>query len=234
MRAQNSISFVSKFKHKGDELSLKIILLGAPGAGKGTQSEFICNHYKIPAISTGNIFRDVLKSGSELGMQVKSLISSGHLVPDDIVIELVRERLTHDDCANGFILDGFPRTIPQAEALEDIGVIIDSVVDIKLSDNLIIERLSGRRICEKCGASYNLVFKKPREKGVCDTCSGTLVQRKDDAEETVKQRLKVYHDQTEPLKAYYKKQNKLMIVDGSLTISEISEKIIAGLEASAV
>lgn len=213
---------------------MKIILLGAPGAGKGTQSEFICDHYNIPAISTGDIFRDVLKSGSGLGMQVKSLIESGHLVPDDIVIELVRERLTHDDCANGFILDGFPRTIPQAEALEDIGVIIDSVVDIELSDNLIIERLSGRRICEKCGASYNLVFKKPREKGVCDNCLGTLIQRKDDAEETVKQRLKVYHDQTEPLKNYYKKQNKLMIVDGSLTIPEIYEKIMTGLEASGV
>lgn len=210
---------------------MNIILLGAPGAGKGTQAEFICKRYNIPAISTGNIIRDALNSGSELGNKMKSYMDTGELVPDKIVIELVKERLTHDDCKNGFILDGFPRTITQAEALDKMGVIIDKVVDIEVDDHVITERISGRRICEKCGKSYHIIFRKPQNDNVCDDCSGTLVQRKDDTEETVKQRLEVYHEETEPLKKYYEKQNKLLIIDGTLAISDISEKIVNGLEA---
>lgn len=211
--------------------ALNIILLGAPGAGKGTQAEFLCKHYNIVAIGTGSIIRDALKSGSGLGERVRSFMDSGSLVPDEIVVELVRKRLRQGDCENGFLLDGFPRTIPQAEALDNFEVTIDKVVDIELDDDVIMKRMSGRRICEKCGASYHLDFNRPKQSGVCDNCSGTLIQRKDDTEETVKQRLKVYHSQTEPLKEYYEKQNKLLAVDGQLTIFEVSKKIVDGLEA---
>jgi len=208
-----------------------LILLGAPGAGKGTQAEQICKHFSIPAISTGNIIREALKSGTEMGLKAKAFIDAGKLVPDDVVIGIIRERLAKDDCKNGFILDGFPRTIPQAEALDSMGVGIDKVIDIDVPDESIVNRMSGRRVCESCGASYHLLYKKPAVEGKCDLCAGALVQRKDDHPDTVKARLTVYHEQTEPLKAYYEKQGKLFSVDGRGEISEITAQIISAVEA---
>lgn len=209
---------------------MNLILLGAPGAGKGTQAEFICQHFDIPAISTGNIIREALKSGTEMGLKAKAYTEAGQLVPDEIVIGIINERLAKDDCKKGFLLDGFPRTIPQAEALDAMGIIIDKVVDIDVPDEVIVNRMSGRRVCEKCGASYHVVNKKPAVEGVCDLCAGALVQRKDDHPDTVLERLRVYHEKTEPLKAYYEKQNKVFSVDGQGDISEISKQIISGLE----
>ena len=208
-----------------------LILLGAPGAGKGTQAEQICKHFSIPAISTGNIIREALKSGTEMGLKAKEYTDAGKLVPDDVVIGIIRERLAKDDCQNGFILDGFPRTIPQAEALDSMGVRIDKVIDIDVPDESIVNRMSGRRVCESCGASYHLLYKKPAVEGKCDLCAGTLVQRKDDHPDTVKARLNVYHEQTEPLKAYYEKQGKLFSVDGRGEIAAITAQIIAAVEA---
>ncbi|MBC8533340.1 adenylate kinase [Yeguia hominis] len=208
-----------------------LILLGAPGAGKGTQAEQICKHFSIPAISTGNIIREALKSGTEMGLKAKAYTDAGKLVPDDVVIGIIRERLAKDDCQNGFILDGFPRTIPQAEALDSMGVRIDKVIDIDVPDESIVNRMSGRRVCESCGASYHLLYKKPAVEGKCDLCAGTLVQRKDDHPDTVKARLNVYHEQTEPLKAYYEKQGKLFSVDGRGEIAAITAQIIAAVEA---
>ena len=208
-----------------------LILLGAPGAGKGTQAEQICKHFSIPAISTGNIIREALKSGTEMGLKAKAYTDAGKLVPDDVVIGIIRERIAKDDCQNGFILDGFPRTIPQAEALDSMGVRIDKVIDIDVPDESIVNRMSGRRVCESCGASYHLLYKKPAVEGKCDLCAGTLVQRKDDHPDTVKARLNVYHEQTEPLKAYYEKQGKLFSVDGRGEIAAITAQIIAAVEA---
>ena len=209
---------------------MNLILLGAPGAGKGTQAEFICQHFDIPAISTGNIIREALKSGTEMGLKAKAYTEAGQLVPDEIVIGIINERLAKDDCKKGFLLDGFPRTIPQAEALDAMGIVIDKVVDIDVPDEVIVNRMSGRRVCEKCGASYHVVNKKPAVEGVCDLCAGALVQRKDDHPDTVLERLRVYHEKTEPLKAYYEKQDKVFSVDGQGDISEISKQIISGLE----
>lgn len=209
---------------------MNIILLGAPGAGKGTQAAVICDYLKIPTISTGNIIRAALKSGTEMGLKAKAFIDNGQLVPDDVVIGIIRERLAEDDCANGFILDGFPRTIPQAEALDSMGVQIDKVVDIDVSDQEIVHRLSGRRVCESCGATYHLDYNKPKAEGVCDVCAGTLIQRKDDSPETVQQRLAVYHEQTKPLEAYYQAQGKLAVVSGEGEIEEITRLTIAALE----
>ena len=209
---------------------MMLILLGAPGAGKGTQAEVICQRLHIPAISTGNSLREALKSGSELGLRVKSYMESGNLVPDDIVIGVIRVRLAQPDCKNGFILDGFPRTIPQAEALDAMGVHIDRVIDIVVPDEKIVTRMSGRRVCEVCGASYHLVNHPPKVEGVCDKCAGALVQRKDDNAETVQERLTVYHDQTEPLENYYEAQGKLFRVDGDRAVEKISEDILKGLE----
>ena len=209
---------------------MNLILLGAPGAGKGTQAELICQHFDIPAISTGNIIREALKSGTEMGLKAKVYTEAGQLVPDEIVIGIINERLAKDDCKKGFLLDGFPRTIPQAEALDAMGIVIDKVVDIDVPDEVIVNRMSGRRVCEKCGASYHVVNKKPAVEGVCDLCAGALVQRKDDHPDTVLERLRVYHEKTEPLKAYYEKQNKVFSVDGQGDISEIAKQIISGLE----
>lgn len=209
---------------------MNIILLGAPGAGKGTQAAVICDYLKIPTISTGNIIRAALKSGTEMGLKAKSFIDNGQLVPDEVVIGIIQDRLQESDCANGFILDGFPRTIPQAEALDSMGVRIDKVVDIDVSDEEIVHRLSGRRVCENCGATYHLDYNKPKAEGVCDACAGTLVQRKDDSPETIKQRLAVYHEQTEPLEDYYKAQGKLAVVSGEGEIEEITRLTIAALE----
>ena len=210
---------------------MNIILLGAPGAGKGTQAEVICKHLSIPTISTGNIIREALKSGTEMGQKAKSYMDAGKLVPDEIVIGIIKERLQKDDCKNGFILDGFPRTIPQAEALDKMGVNIDKVIDIEVADEKIVQRMSGRRVCEKCGASYHLLYKQPKAEGVCDVCAGTLVQRKDDHPDTVLERLKVYHTETEPLKAYYEKQGKLSVVEGQEEVEDTTRLTLAALEA---
>lgn len=209
---------------------MNLILLGAPGAGKGTQAEAICKYFSIPAISTGNIIRKALKSGTEMGKKAKLFIDKGDLVPDDMVVKIIEERLENEDCKNGFILDGFPRTIPQAEALDRMGIDIDKVVDFEVSDEDIISRMSGRRVCESCGASYHIIHKKPLVDGICDNCSGTLVQRKDDHPDTVNARLRVYHDQTEPLKNYYNKQGKLIVIEGKGKIEDITQRAISMLE----
>ena len=210
---------------------MKIVLLGAPGAGKGTQGVVLSERLNIPTISTGNIIREALKNGTEMGLKAKSYMDAGKLVPDEVVIGIVKERLAQDDCANGFILDGFPRTIPQAEALDAMGVVIDKVIDIEVADEVIVNRLSGRRVCEKCGRPYHLESLKPKAEGICDDCGGTLVQRKDDRIETVKARLYIYHYETEPLKDYYAKQNKLVVVEGQDTVEDTSKLVLAEVEA---
>ena len=207
-----------------------IILLGAPGAGKGTQAEKICEHLNIPTISTGNIIREALKSGTEMGKKAQSYLDEGKLVPDDVVIGIVRDRLAQGDCKNGFVLDGFPRTIPQAEALDQMGIVIDKVIDLQVTDEDVIQRMSGRRICEKCGASYHVQYNNPRVEGVCDKCAGTLIQRKDDHPDTVKERLKVYHKQTEPLEEYYRKKGKLSVVKGQEDVQDTTRLTLAALE----
>lgn len=209
---------------------MKLILLGAPGAGKGTQAEVICKALNIPAISTGNIIREALAQGTEMGLKAKSFMDAGQLVPDDVVIGIIKERLAKDDCANGFILDGFPRTIPQAEALDAMGVIIDRVIDIEVPDEKIAARMSGRRVCKDCGSSYHLEYKAPKAEGICDACEGELIQRKDDAPETVLDRLAVYHKQTEPLKDFYSKKGILRIVEGQEEIADTSALTLKALE----
>ena len=209
---------------------MKLILLGAPGAGKGTQAEKICEKFNIPAISTGNIIRAALKNGTEMGLKAKAYMEAGQLVPDDVVIGIIKDRLVEDDCKNGFILDGFPRTIPQAQALEDMGVEIDAVVDIEVPDEKITARMSGRRVCSKCENSYHMEYKKPKVEGVCDACGGELVQRKDDAPETVQARLVEYHEMTEPLKGFYEKLGKLRIVEGQEEVADTTKLVFAALE----
>ena len=193
---------------------MKLILLGAPGAGKGTQAEFISEKLSIPTISTGNIIREAMREGTRMGTLAKSFVDKGNLVPDEVVIGIIKERLSQDDCANGFILDGFPRTIPQAEALDNMGITIDKVLSIEVADRDIVRRMSGRRVCPTCGASYHIEYKKPAKEGICNLCGAQLIIRNDDKPETVLERLKIYHDQTEPLKDYYKKQDKLLVVQG--------------------
>ena len=209
---------------------MKLILLGAPGAGKGTQAEVICNHLGIPAISTGNILREALKSGTEMGLKAKTYMESGQLVPDEVVIGIIKERLAEDDCQNGFILDGFPRTIPQAEALDTMGIEIDKVIDIEVPDEKIVERMSGRRVCPACGNSYHLLYKKPEKDGICNACGAELIIRADDHPDTVKDRLDVYHSQTEPLKDFYAKKNKLFIVEGQEEVKDTSALVQKALE----
>ena len=205
---------------------MKLILLGAPGAGKGTQAEILCDRLNIPTISTGNMIREAMKSGTEMGLKAKEYAENGKLVPDEVVIGIVDERLRMDDCQNGFILDGFPRTIPQAEALDRMGIIIDRVVDINVPDEVITRRVSGRRACLDCGSTYHIETKKPNVEGICDRCGSTLVQRKDDLPETVLERLHVYHAQTEPLRDYYAAAGKLLVVDGQQGIQEIAEQTL--------
>ena len=205
---------------------MKLILLGAPGAGKGTQAEILCERLNIPTISTGNMIREAMKSGTEMGLKAKEYAENGKLVPDEVVIGIVDERLRMDDCQNGFILDGFPRTIPQAEALDRMGIIIDRVVDINVPDEVITRRVSGRRACLDCGSTYHIDTKKPKVDGICDRCGSTLVQRKDDLPETVLERLHVYHAQTEPLRDYYAAAGKLLVVDGQQGIQEIAEQTL--------
>ena len=210
---------------------MKLIFLGAPGAGKGTQAEIVSEHLNIPTISTGNIIREALKSGTEMGLKAKEYMDAGTLVPDEVVIGIIRDRLAQDDCQNGFILDGFPRTIPQAEALDRMGIIIDRVIDIEVADEVIAQRVSGRRVCPACGASYHVDYKQPVKADVCDKCGSTLVQRKDDHPDTVKQRLQVYHDQTEPLKDYYERAGKLVIVEGQEEVADTTKLTLAAVEA---
>lgn len=209
---------------------MKLILLGAPGAGKGTQAEVICDHLSIPAISTGNIIRAALKEQTEMGIKAKDYIDKGLLVPDDVVIGIIKDRLKADDCKNGFILDGFPRTVPQAEALDEMGIEIDKVIDIEVPDEKIAKRMSGRRVCSACGASYHMEYKKPKQEGICDSCGAQLVQRADDKAETVLERLKVYHEQTEPLVEYYKNKGKLKIVEGQEEIADTTALTLKALE----
>lgn len=209
---------------------MKLILLGAPGAGKGTQAEVISEKYNIPTISTGNIIRAALKNGTEMGLKAKSYIDAGNLVPDDVVIGIIKERLAENDCENGYILDGFPRTIPQAEALDELGFDIDAALSIEVADSEIVKRMSGRRVCEKCGASYHTEYKKPKEEGKCNFCDGSLVIRKDDEPETVLNRLGVYHEQTEPLKDFYKKCGKLICVEGQEEVADTTKLVLAALE----
>lgn len=210
---------------------MKLILLGAPGAGKGTQAEVICSTFNIPAISTGNILREAVKNGTALGMEAKTYMEGGKLVPDELVINILKERLAKDDCKAGFILDGFPRTVPQAEALDRMGIVIDKVIDLEVPDEAITRRMSGRRVCESCGASYHLEFKPSKVEGVCDKCGGKTVQRKDDHPDTVKERLEVYHAQTEPLKDYYQQTGKLVIVEGQNEVAETTALVLKALEA---
>lgn len=209
---------------------MNIIFLGAPGAGKGTQAEIVSKKYDIPAISTGNIIRAALKNGTEMGLKAKAYIEEGKLVPDEVVIGIIQERLKEPDCKKGFILDGFPRTIPQAEALDAMGVGIDRVINIDVPDESIVNRMSGRRVCKNCGASYHVEFKKPAVDGVCNECGGELVQRTDDAPETVLERLKVYHAETEPLIAYYAKTGKLRTVTGQEKVEDTTALTLKAVE----
>ena len=204
---------------------MNLILLGAPGAGKGTQAEILTAKLGIPAISTGNILRAAIKNGTPVGLKAKSYVESGALVPDDVIIGIVEERLAQSDCAHGYILDGMPRTIPQAEALEKAGIDIDCALSIEISDEVIIERMSGRRTCHTCGATYHIVNAPPKEEGKCDNCGGELDVRKDDAPETVKARLEIYHRETEPLKDYYAERGKLRSVDNQPTIEATTAEI---------
>ena len=210
---------------------MKIILLGAPGAGKGTQAEKICAHYNIPQISTGNIIREAMKNETPAGKKAKEFVNSGALVPDEVVIEMVNDRLKQDDCANGYILDGFPRTVPQAEALDKMGVQIDKVLDIEVADEIIMGRMTGRRVCAKCGATYHTQFNPSKDGVNCDKCGEALTIRKDDEPETVKARLQVYHEQTEPLKDFYQAKGNLVMVEGVGAVEEITAKVLSALEA---
>ena len=213
---------------------MKIILLGAPGAGKGTQAEVICKHLNIPTISTGNCLREAVKNGSPLGLRAKADMDSGRLVPDDVVIGVVKDRIAKDDCAKGYILDGFPRTVAQAEALEAMGVEIDKVIDLEVPDETIKRRLSGRRVCEGCGASYHLDFKPPKQEGVCDACGRALIIRRDDEPATVQDRLDVYHRQTEPVKAFYAARGKLYRVEWQEQVEDTSALVLKALEAGGI
>ena len=208
---------------------MKLIILGAPGAGKGTQSEKISAKYNIPAISTGEILRNAIACGTELGMNAKSYMEAGQLVPDDVVVGIIKEYLAKDECKNGFILDGFPRSIPQAEALDNMGVKIDVVLSIEVPDERIVERMSGRRVCPTCGASYHVSYKPSSKEGVCDKCGADLIIRKDDAPETVKARLQTYHNQTEPLKGYYASKGILREVIGQEEVEDTTALTFAAL-----
>jgi adenylate kinase len=208
---------------------MNLILLGAPGAGKGTQAEILCKALGIPSISTGNILRAAIKDGTPTGKMAKSYIDAGKLVPDEVIIGIVSERLAQDDCKNGYILDGVPRTIAQAEALESAGIRFDAVISLEIDEAVILRRMTGRRVCEACGASYNVEAVPPRVEGVCDSCGGRLVQRKDDTPETVKARLEVYHAETEPLVAFYQQRGLLKTVDGAGDKDATAQKILAAL-----
>ena len=208
---------------------MKIIFLGAPGAGKGTQAEIVAEKLGIPTVSTGAIIREALKSGTELGLKAKKFIEMGALVPDDVVIGIIKERLQKSDCGAGFILDGFPRTVPQAEALEHMGIALDKIISIEVPDEKIVERMSGRRVCSTCGASYHVAFNPSKDGVNCDKCKTELITRKDDAPEVVLSRLEVYHSTTEPLKDFYATRGNLVLVDGVGEVEEISLRTLKAL-----
>lgn len=210
---------------------MNLILLGAPGAGKGTQAENICKEFGIPTISTGNMLRAAVKAGTEYGLKAKAAMDAGDLVSDDIVIGILKDRITEPDAQNGFILDGFPRTVPQAEALDAMGVQIDKVIEIYVPDEKITKRMGGRRVCLDCGATYHVDFKPSKAEGVCDVCGKELVIRKDDEPATVLGRLKTYHEQTEPLKDYYTKQSKLTTVEGAEELEETTRRTLEAVKA---
>jgi adenylate kinase len=216
------------------EMDMKIVMLGAPGAGKGTQAIRIAEKYGIPHISTGDIFRANIKGGTELGKQAKSYMDKGELVPDTVTIGMLLDRIGEKDCENGYVLDGFPRTIPQAEslteALKKLGDGIDFAIDIEVPDEKIVQRMSGRRACPKCGATYHLVYAPTRTEGICDSCGTELVIRADDKPETVQDRLNVYHTQTEPLIAYYRTSGVLQEVDGTQDLEKVFSDVVAILE----
>jgi len=209
---------------------MKLILLGAPGAGKGTQAEILSRRYSVPTISTGAILRAAMKAGTPVGLKAKEYVETGRLVPDDVIIGIVQERIAKDDCKNGYILDGMPRTIPQALALEEHGVEIDHAISIEIEDETIIERMTGRRTCHDCGASFHVVNNPPKTEGICDLCGGELDIRKDDAPETVKARLITYHAETEPLKDFYAQRGKLKSVDNQPRIEAVTASIVKALE----
>ena len=208
---------------------MKLILLGAPGAGKGTQSANITEKYGIPAIATGDILRAAVKAGTKLGLEAKSYMDAGKLVPDEVVIGLIKEKLATDDCKNGFILDGFPRSIPQAEALDAMGIEVDVVLSLEVADEKIVERMSGRRVCG-CGASYHVSYLPPKTEGICDKCGAELYIRADDAEATVRKRLDTFHAQTEPLKEYYGAKGILLSVEGREEVEDTSAAVLAALD----
>ena len=214
---------------------MKLIMLGAPGAGKGTQAKKIAEKYQIPHISTGDIFRANIKAGTELGMKAKSFMDQGQLVPDEVTIGMLLDRISQDDSKNGYVLDGFPRTIPQAEsltaALKERGEKIDYAVNVDVPDDNIINRMSGRRACVGCGATYHVVYNAPKSEDICDTCGEKLILRDDDKPETVKNRLLVYHDQTQPLIDYYTKEGVLVEVDGTQNLEKVFQDIVAVLGA---
>ena len=212
---------------------MNLILLGAPGAGKGTQAELLMEKLSIPGISTGNMLREAIKNGTELGKKVKSYMDGGLLVPDELIMGIVAERVAEPDCANGFMLDGVPRTLAQAEALDAAGVRIDHVVSIEIEDSVIEGRMTGRRVCSACGASYHVVANPPKAEGICDSCGGELIIRKDDAPETVRKRLEVYHAQTEVLMDYYGKQGKVRHIEGNQSIEGANEDILKAIGAKA-
>lgn len=213
---------------------MRLILLGPPGAGKGTQAKKISKKYDIPHISTGDIFRANIKNETELGKKAKEYIDSGELVPDSIVVAIVEDRLKEDDAKNGFLLDGFPRTVKQAEALNDVlsnmNTSLDYVLNIEVDSDILVKRITGRRICKECGATYHIEFNKPEEKGVCDVCGGELYQRSDDTKETVENRINVYFEQTSPLIEYYKKKDNLTTINGEQGINEVFEEIIEKMD----
>ncbi|MCL2078115.1 MAG: adenylate kinase [Oscillospiraceae bacterium] len=210
---------------------MNLIFLGAPGAGKGTQAESASNKYKIPAISTGNMLREAAKNGTEAGLKAKSFMDSGDLVPDEVVVGIIKERIALDDAKNGFILDGFPRTVKQAQALEDMGVNIDKVINIHVADERITARMSGRRVCTDCGASYHIEYKPTSSEGVCDLCKGKVALRDDDKPETVLSRLKTYHEKTAPLIDFYDKRGKLRTVEGQEQIEETTRLTFEAIDA---
>ena len=208
---------------------MNLIMLGAPGAGKGTQAAILNQKLGIPTISTGNILRAAVKDGTPIGLKAKEYMDHGHLVPDEVIIGIINERLQAEDCKKGYILDGVPRTIAQAEALDKAGIVFDAVINLEISDEEILQRMSGRRVCEKCGASYHVVAIPPKVEGVCDACGGTLVQRADDAPKTVASRLDVYHRETEPLKEYYAKKGNLKEIFNQATVEGTTQKILEAL-----
>ncbi len=209
---------------------MNMIFLGAPGAGKGTQAEVVCKELNIPAISTGNMLREAVKNGTPAGLAAKECMDRGDLVPDEIVIGILKDRIAQDDAKNGFILDGFPRTVSQAEALDKMGVQIDKVVEINVPDEKITARMSGRRVCESCGNSYHIEYKPTKAEGICDACGAKVVQRIDDKPETVKARLATYHEKTAPLKDYYAAKGKLVTVEGQEEIADTSKLTLAAIK----